>query len=132
MQKITINPSTLYDGSPIGLSQAVIDPNTGLVFVSGQVDWNLQHEVSSDSISVQFRSALSKLESALEAAGASIETILHMRVFVRGELEDHMGELAPIMSDFLKNSRPAITGVGVASLATKVTLVEVEAIARKK
>jgi 2-iminobutanoate/2-iminopropanoate deaminase len=131
MQKISINPDTLYDGSSIGLSQAVIDPDSGLVFVSGQVDWDLKQEVSSDSMSVQFQGALKKLEIALTAAGASVETILQMRVFVRGELEDHMAELAPILSGFLKGSRPAITGVGVASLATKATLVEVEAIARR-
>lgn len=131
MRKITINPDTLYDGSAIGLSQAVIDPDTGLVFVSGQVDWDLKHEVSSDAIAVQFQGALRKLETALIAAGASVESILQLRVFVRGELEDHMAELAPILSAFLRGSRPAITGVGVASLATRATLVEVEAIARK-
>ena len=131
MRKITINPESLYDGTPIGLSQAVIDPDTGLVFVSGQVDWNLQHEVSSDSVSAQFEGALSKLAIALTAAGASVETILHLRVFVRGELEDHMAALAPILSRFLGGSRPAVTGVGVASLATRATLVEVEAIARR-
>lgn len=131
MRKILINPDTLYDGSPIGLSQAVIEPDTGLVFVSGQVDWDLNGNVSSDSISVQFQGALRKLEIALTSAGASVESILQMRVFVRGELEDHMAELAPILSNFLKGSRPALTGVGVASLATRATLVEVEAIARR-
>jgi enamine deaminase RidA (YjgF/YER057c/UK114 family) len=131
MRKIIINPETLYDGTPIGLSQAVVDPETGLVFISGQVDWDLQHQVSSDSVSDQFESALENLRITLNAAGASVDAILHMRVYVRGELEDHMPTLAPIMARFLGNSRPAITGVGVASLASKATLVEVEAIARK-
>jgi 2-iminobutanoate/2-iminopropanoate deaminase len=36
----------------------------------------------------------------------------------------------PILASFLGNSRPAVTGIGVASLASKATLVEVEAIAR--
>lgn len=132
MRKIIINPDALYDGSAIGLSQAVVDPGTGLVFVSGQVDWDLKHEVASDSVSAQFRGALKKLEIALTAAGASVQTILQMRVFFRGELEDHMAELAPILAAFLNGSRPAITGVGVASLATRATLVEVEAIARRE
>ena len=131
MRKIIINPEALYDGSPIGLSQAVVDPDTGLVFVSGEVDWDLNHEVVSASISGQLEGALSKLEIALKAAGASVDSILQMRVFVRGELEEHMAELAPILSTFLRGSRPAITGVGVASLATRATLVEVEAIARR-
>lgn len=132
MRMITINPESLYDGAPIGLSQAVVDPESGLVFVSGQVDWNLQHQVSSDSVSDQFASALGKLQIALEAAGAGVDTLLHLRVYVRGELEEHMPSLAPVMTRFLGNSRPAITGVGVASLASKATLVEVEAVARRR
>ena len=32
-----INPAALYDGAPFGLSQATVDPRSGLVFVSGQV-----------------------------------------------------------------------------------------------
>jgi len=38
MAKKLINPQQLYDGSAVGLSQAVVDTDTGLVFVSGQVD----------------------------------------------------------------------------------------------
>ncbi|VEP12206.1 Endoribonuclease L-PSP (fragment) [Hyella patelloides LEGE 07179] len=35
----------------------------------------------------------------------------------------------PILSSFLGESRPAVTGIGVASLASPETLVEIEAIA---
>jgi enamine deaminase RidA (YjgF/YER057c/UK114 family) len=38
---------------------------------------------------------------------------------------------APIkIGRFLASSRPAVTGIGVASLASKATLVEVEAVAK--
>lgn len=131
MPTIAINPESLYDGAGIGLSQAVIDAETGLVFVSGQVDWDKQHEVRTSTMAAQFSGALDNLRIALEAAGANVATILQLRVFVRGELEDHMPELAPILGRFLGATRVAMTGVGVASLATKATLVEVEAVARR-
>ncbi len=112
------------------MSQAVVDLGSGLVFISGQVDWNHQHQVSSDSVSDQLARALEKLKIALHASGASVETLLQVRVYVRGELEEHMESIVPILASFLGNSRPAVTGIGVASLASKATLVEVEAIAR--
>jgi 2-iminobutanoate/2-iminopropanoate deaminase len=127
-----INPKGLYDGTPVGLSQAVVDLESGLVFVSGQVDWDLEHRVSNDSVGGQLAGALEKLKLVLQESGASVDTLLQIRLFVRGEFEEHMASMAPVLKGFLGNSRPAITAVGVASLASKATLVEVEAIARVK
>lgn len=130
MSKTLINPPQLYDAAPLGMSQAVIDLPSGLVFVSGQVAWDMQHQVADDSMSGQFEAAMGNLDTALTAAGASIESVLHLRIYVRGEVEDHMAALAPIMARCLGRSRPAVTGIGVASLASRATLVEVDAIAR--
>jgi hypothetical protein len=60
MTKRLVNPASLYDGSPLGLSQGTIDEDS---------------------------------------------------IYVRGELEDHMDGLAPILSSFLGESRTAITGM---------------------
>ncbi|MBW8779545.1 MAG: RidA family protein, partial [Burkholderiales bacterium] len=40
-----VNPESLYDGAPVGMSQATVDPNSRLVFVSGQVDWDRESRV---------------------------------------------------------------------------------------
>lgn len=130
MTKRLVNPERLYDGSPFGMSQAVLDTESSLVFVSGQVDWDHQYQVSHDTVSGQFEAALDNLRIALTAAGATVESLLHLRLYIRGELEDHMESLAPILVTFLGSSRPAVTGIGVASLASKATLVEVEAVAK--
>lgn len=130
MTKKLINPPDLYDGSPFGMSQAVVDPQNSLVFVSGQVDWNLQYQVCHNSVAEQFAAALANLRVALAAAGSSVDSLLHLRIYIRGELEDHMESLAPILAQFVGGSRPAVTGIGVASLASKATLVEVEAVAK--
>jgi enamine deaminase RidA (YjgF/YER057c/UK114 family) len=130
MAKQLINPEQLYDGSPFGMSQAVLDSESALVFVSGQVDWDHHYQVSQNSVAGQFAVALENLRTALVAAGASVDSLLHLRLYIRGELEDHMESLAPILANFLGGSRPAVTGIGVASLASKATLVEVEAVAR--
>ena len=46
MAKKLVNPEQLYDGTPFGMSQAVLDTESSLVFVSGQVDWDRQYQVS--------------------------------------------------------------------------------------
>ncbi|MBP5974057.1 RidA family protein [Brasilonema sp. CT11] len=72
---------------------------------------------------------LGNLAIVLDTAGSSIEKLLHLRIYVRGELGEFMAAIAPILAQFLEDSRPAITGIGVASLASKETLVEIEATA---
>jgi 2-iminobutanoate/2-iminopropanoate deaminase len=129
MGKKLINPDELYDCAPLGMSQATVETELGLVFVSGQVDWNHQHETTEHSIEGQARKALDNLKIALIAAGSSVEQLLQVRVYIRGELGEHMETLVPILAGFLGESRPAVTGVGVASLASPSTLVEVEAVA---
>ena len=132
MTKKLVNPEELYDGSAFGMSQAVVDSSSGLVFVSGQVDWDHDHQVSQDTIVSQLKNALQNLRIALDAADATVETLLHIRLYIRGELEEHMDTVAPILAEFLGSSRPAVSGIGVASLASKATLVEVEAIGKAK
>lgn len=132
MSKKLINPKELFDSSVSGYSQAVIDTETGLLFISGQVDWNQQYEITEKSVEGQLRKALSNLEVVLEAAGSSVGQLLQVRAYVRGELGEHMNTIAPIVSEFLGETRPALTGIGVASLASPKILVEIEAVARVK
>jgi 2-iminobutanoate/2-iminopropanoate deaminase len=125
-----INPATLYDGASVGLSQAVVDPRSGLVFVSGQVDWDHDLQVRHADVAAQAESAVQNLLSALAAAGSSADQVLQLRVYVRGEVADHIGALAPVLVRHFGAVRPALTGIGVASLASPQTLVEIEAVAR--
>ena len=125
-----INPATLYDGASVGLSQAVVDPRSGLVFVSGQVDWDHELKVRHAGMAEQAESAMQNLLTALAAAGSSADQVLQLRVYVRGEVADHLDALAPVMVRHFGAARPALTGIGVASLASPQTLVEIEAVAR--
>ncbi len=86
--------------------------------------------MSSNTVTGQLERALENLKIVLRESGASVDTLLQVRIYIRGEIEDHLESIAPILSAFLGNSGPAVTAVGVASLASKATLVEVEVIAR--
>lgn len=126
-----INPSSLYDGAPIGMSQAKADLSSGLIFVSGQVDWDRDSRVRHPTLEGQAEGALQHLKTVLAEAGASFDDVLQLRVYVRGELADGMAQLVPVMARHFGAVRPALTGIGVASLASRDTLIEIEAVARK-
>jgi 2-iminobutanoate/2-iminopropanoate deaminase len=125
-----INPTTLYDGSASGMSQATVDTDTGLIFISGQVDWDTNFQTNGNDISTQTKNAVQHLITVLETANSSVNNILQLRVYVRGEVADHMETIVPIIASTLGISRPALTGIGVASLATPDTLIEIEAVAK--
>ena len=86
--------------------------------------------VSDNTVAGQFKLALENLRTVLSEADSGVNDLLQMRIYVRGKLEDHMEALALILTEFLGTARTAITGIGVSSLASKRTLVEVEAVAR--
>lgn len=125
-----INPAALYDGARVGMSQATVDTKSGLVLVSGQVDWDAESRVRHAGVAAQAEGAIDNLKTVLEAAGATLQDILQLRVYVRGELADHMVAIAPVFAKHFGASRPALTGIGVASLASPDTLIEIEAVAR--
>lgn len=125
-----VNPAGLYDGAPVGMSQATVDLGSGLVFVSGQVDWDAESRVRHGTLEAQAEGAIEHLLTVLNEAGASVEDVLQLRVYVRGELADGMPHIVPVFARHFGATRPALTGVGVASLASRDTLIEIEALAR--
>lgn len=126
----TINTGALYGGSPFSLSQATIDDVSGLVFVSGQIDWDCNSKSMTPPIEEQTLHAMKNIQSVLEEAYSSIGKILQLRVYVRGELNEQMEKIVPVIKQFLgDHNLPSLTGVGVASLSSRNALIEIEAIA---
>jgi len=125
-----LNPAEVYDASAFGMSQGVVDLGSGLVFLSGQVAWGVDHAVVGKTHAEQTKKALENISLVLASAGASARDVLSVRVYMRGELADHMEACVPLLASYFGETRPAVTGLGVASLATPDTLVEIEVVAR--
>jgi 2-iminobutanoate/2-iminopropanoate deaminase len=125
-----VNPAALYDGAPVGMSQASVDLASRFVLVSGQVDWDRDSRVRHATLAGQAEGAIDHLATVLHEAGSSLDHVLQLRVYVRGELADGMAELVPVLARHFGAIRPALTGIGVASLASRDTLIEIEALAR--
>jgi 2-iminobutanoate/2-iminopropanoate deaminase len=112
------------------MSQATVDLGSGFVFVSGQVDWDAESRVRHGTLEGQAEGAIEHLLAVLDEAGASVADVLQVRVYVRGELADGMPHIVPVFARHFGATRPALTGIGVASLASRDTLIEIEALAR--
>ena len=101
-----VNPAGLYDGAPVGMSQAKVDLESGFVFVSGQVDWDGDSRVRHPTLDGQAEGAIEHLATVLTEAGSSLEKVLQLRVYVRGELADGRGH-APLVSHLRCHPIPA-------------------------
>jgi enamine deaminase RidA (YjgF/YER057c/UK114 family) len=111
------------------MSQAKVDLDSRLVVVSGQVDWDIESRVRHATLEGQAAGAIEHLRTVLDEAGSSLKNVLQLRVYVRGELADGMAQLVPVLARHFGAVRPALTGIGVASLASRDTLIEIEAVA---
>jgi enamine deaminase RidA (YjgF/YER057c/UK114 family) len=130
MSSKLVNPAGLFVGARVGMSQAKVVLESGFVFVSGQVDWDGDSRVRHATLEGQAEGVIEHLVTVLNEAGSSLEDVLQLRVYVRGELADGMSQLVPVLARHFGAVRPALTGIGVASLASRDTLIEIEALAK--
>ena len=98
-----------------------------LVFTSGQIPLIPETmQLLTGDIKIQAEQVLRNLSAILEAAGASVDTVVKTTCFLK-DMNDFVA-FNEVYADFFKNSAPARSCVEVARLPKDV-LVEVEAIA---
>jgi len=114
--------------APIGpYSQAV--GYGDLVFVSGQIPLDPETDKRhGDSIEEQAEQVLSNLESVLDAAGASWETVLRVTVYMT-QIEE-FSRFNAVYERMLRGAQPARSTVQVSALPLGVRL-EIDAIASR-
>ena len=110
------------------MSQGVKVPAGNMVFVSGQVGRNAQGEVAKGDIRAQTRQALENIKAVLEAAGATMDDIVKVTVFVTDVAEQY-APIHEVRAEFFKKDYPASTLVEIKALAGPDLLIEIEAIA---
>ena len=113
--------------APVGpYSQAIV--TDGWVFASGQIPFDpATGELIDGDVAVQTERVLMNLAAVLEAAGASLSTVVKTTVFLN-DMGDftHMNE---VYASFFGDHKPARATVEASALPKNVD-VEIEAIAR--
>ena len=129
MKKQTLTPPSLFNATQYGFSQVVVTEPGRHVFISGQVAWDAQENlIGGDDLAKQTQQAMDNLETAIKAAGGSLENIVMLRIY---KVDYQQGD-GQIISQVLRESfgtenPPASTWVSVKGLANEGFMIEIEA-----
>jgi 2-iminobutanoate/2-iminopropanoate deaminase len=127
MEKTVLHSSKL--AKPAGIfSPGVKVPAGQLIFVSGQVARNAAGEtVGKGDIRAQTRQTLENVKAVLEAAGATMDDIVKVTVFVTDV--SHFKAIHEVRAEYFRHDYPASTLVEVKSLVSPDLMIEIEAVA---
>ena len=105
-------------------SQAIIVNN--MVYSSGQIPLTPEGEMVKGDIQAQTHQVFQNLKAVLDAAGASLDTVVKTTVFLKSM--DDFAAMNEVYSQYFPNHKPARSCVEVARLP-KDALVEIEVVA---
>ena len=108
-------------------SQGIVVNN--LFYSSGQIPLTAEGTLVEGDIKVQTHQVFKNLQAVLEAAGASLETVVKATVFIKDM--DEFAQLNEIYGEYFHTHKPARSCVEVAKLPKDV-LVEIEVVALVK
>jgi enamine deaminase RidA (YjgF/YER057c/UK114 family) len=116
-----INPATL--AHPVGYSNGFVVEGGRLLFVAGQIGWDLERRIISDDFADQFAQALSNVIAVVREAGGEPSSIVRMLVFVtdKKEYTSRLKDVGAVYRQLMGKHFPAMSLVEAK--------VEIEAIA---
>ena len=124
-----VNPAAL--AQPIGYANGFVVDGGRLLFVAGQIGWDLERRIVSDDFADQFALALSNVLAVVREAGGEPSSIVKMLVFVtdKKEYTSKLKEVGSVYRQLMGKHYPAMSLVEVAGLVEDLAKVEIEAIA---
>lgn len=126
-----IQPNGLFNSQQYGFSHVAVSEGTKIINIAGQVAWDEdQNIVGKGDIKLQAIQALKNIKTALHAAGASLDDISSMRIYVVQYQPEHGIYIYEALKSFFSDeSLPASTWIGISALANPDFLIEIEAMA---
>jgi len=126
-----INPDSLFNSQQYGFSQVVTAQGGKTIYLSGQVAWDENQQiVGGQDFRAQVWQTFRNIEIALQTAGAGLEDVVSMRIYILTEKVKDTHPVSVALKSFFPAGRlPATTWIGVQSLANEDFLIEIEVIA---
>lgn len=123
-----INPKSL--SRPIGYSHG-IKGRGDLLFVAGQVAWDIHERIVSEDLVAQFAQALDNVLRVVEEGGGSASSVARMILYVasKDEYVRRRKELGVVYRERMGRHFPAMALVEVSALLEEGAKVEIEAVA---
>ena len=128
LQRQTLQPPGW--AMPKGYSNGVLAEGK-LLFIAGQIGWDVNEKLVSDELLPQFGKALENVAAVLAAAGAKPEHLARVTIYVtdKTEYKRHAHAIGEEWQRVLGKVFPAMSLVQVADLLEDGALVEIEATA---
>lgn len=129
MEKQFLNPDGL---ARPGVYTPVVTVSGGrTIYVSGQVPQNAEGElIGQGDLAAQADQVYRNLELALKGAGARLDDVVKINVYVVGYKPEYRPLLNAVRGRYMsKDTPPASTLIGVQALAREGFLIEIEAVA---
>jgi enamine deaminase RidA (YjgF/YER057c/UK114 family) len=123
-----INPDTLHKNPAFTQVITVSSPAT-LVFVGGQNGVTVEGKIAGKDIASQAEQAYRNLIAALDAAGATLQDVFKMTIYiVQGHsVQEAFGAVQRVQAQ--RTPPPTVSVIIVAGLANPDFLIEIEAVA---
>lgn len=128
-----INPPDAWDSTEYGFSQAVVAAPGETIYLSGQVDWDSDRNINRGDLTAQTSGAFASLARVLAAAGASIQDVTALRIYIVADPSDDLSAVSEALrTTFAPGPGPAATWIMVRGLADPDFLIEIEATAVRR
>ena len=117
---------------PRGYSNGILAPvGAQILFIAGQIGWNVQQELVSDDLIAQFEQALRNVLAVVSAADGWPDQITRMTIYVddRDAYLAATRELGAVYRQLMGTHYPAMSLVEVSALLENGARVEIEATA---
>ena len=126
-----IQPADLWPSAQYGFSQVVVSTGTKIIHCAGQTAWDKDMNlVGGDDLEKQMTQALENVKTALAVAGASMQDVARLNIYLVDYNADKLPAVGAALSRFFAPDHlPANTLLGIQALALPEFLVEVTATA---
>ena len=126
-----IQPADLWPSAQYGFSQVVVSTGTKIIHCAGQTAWDRDMNiVGGDDLERQAGQALENIRAALASAGATMQDVVRLDIYVVDYDRDKIPAIDAAMSRYFDPEHlPANTLLGIAALAMPEFLVEITATA---
>lgn len=123
-----IQPDGLFNSEPLGFTQVVTSPPGKHIYLAGQVGMDADMKVVGEGdLGAQALQAVKNLELALSGAGATLDHLTHVRVYVTDLGPGSYPALGPALAKLKGSGKPpAQTLLGVQALAMPDLMIEIE------
>jgi enamine deaminase RidA (YjgF/YER057c/UK114 family) len=131
MSRKSIYPDTLFPSKDFGFAQVVVSEGSKYIHCAGQTAWDKDLQiVGAGDLAKQMEKAMDNVRLALEAASATLNDIVNLRIYVVDYSPEYVEIITSVLNNFFdEDNLPANTLLGIQSLAVPEFMVEIEATA---